>query len=167
MAVADIAILAVIVLSAILGFLRGFVREVLSLATWLGAFVLALLFGPQLAAALSNDQSAGTVPLVIAYAAIFLSTLVGGGVAQWFIGQLVRGKVLSTANRTLGLLFGGARGALVCIIALIALRPFADETTWWTASRIRPPLLTFEAHVLGLFERGRAAVEESGVLSGG
>ncbi|MFM8355081.1 MAG: CvpA family protein, partial [Gammaproteobacteria bacterium] len=76
-----------------------------------------------------------------------------GGLVQWALGALVKSTGLSGTDRLLGFVFGGARGVLVCLVGLIALRAFVEQTAWWQSSLIIPELLAFEQallHALGL-----------------
>lgn len=150
MATADIVILIVVLLSAAIGLMRGLLKEVLSLASWLTAFVAALYFAPVLSARFETVVDDQSVRLVVAFILIFLVVLVLGGLIQWVLSKMVHGTGLSGTDRFLGFLFGSARGVLACIIALIALRPFAEGTDWWQASMLVPELLAFEDDVLNL-----------------
>ncbi|MEZ5557441.1 MAG: CvpA family protein [Pseudomonadales bacterium] len=153
MASVDIVIAIIVLLSALIGLVRGLLREVVSLATWLAAFILALYFAPALAERLVAQISDETVRLVVGFIAVFVATLIAGALVQWLLSKLVQGTGLTGTDRFLGFLFGSARGVLVCIIALIALRPFAEDTPWWQASRLVPELLFFERDVLDLMGR--------------
>lgn len=160
MAAADIVILIVVLLSAVIGLVRGLFREVLSLATWLAAFLLALFFAPDVAELLSGQITDHSVRLIAAFFIIFLLTLILGGIVQWLVKQLITTTGLTGTDRFLGFLFGSARGVLVCIVALIAVRPFVEESDWWRASRITPELLAFEQDVLKLFQKGKDVISE-------
>ncbi|MEZ5550446.1 MAG: CvpA family protein [Pseudomonadales bacterium] len=160
MAAADIVILIVVLLSAVIGLVRGLFREVLSLGTWLAAFLLALFFAPDAAELLSGQITDHSVRLIAAFFIIFLLTLIVGGIVQWLVKQLITTTGLTGTDRFLGFLFGSARGVLVCIVALIAARPFVEESDWWRASRIAPELLAFEQDVLKLFQKGKDVISE-------
>ncbi|MFU8817985.1 MAG: CvpA family protein, partial [Pseudomonadales bacterium] len=151
----DIVILAVVLLSATIGLVRGLFKEVLSLASWLAAFMLALYFSPLLAERLEGQLADGSVRLVVAFIAIFLATLLVGALVQWLVGTLVRSTGLTGTDRFLGFLFGSARGALVCIVAIMALRQFAETSQWWQSSVLVPELLAFEQEVLQLMGRAQ------------
>jgi membrane protein required for colicin V production len=149
----DIILLVIILLSALIGLARGLMREVLSLVTWATAIALALIGTPVLATMLIPHVSESWMRNGIAFAGIFLGTLVVGGLVQWALGALVKSTGLSGTDRLLGFVFGGARGVLVCLVGLIALRAFVEQTAWWQSSLIIPELLAFEQallHALGL-----------------
>jgi membrane protein required for colicin V production len=155
LATIDIVILGVILLSALIGLTRGLLKEVLSLASWLAAFMLALYFAPVVAEQLADQIDDGTVRMVTAFIAIFLTTLLAGALVQRLMGTLIRTTGLTGTDRFLGFLFGSTRGALVCIVALMALRQFAEGGQWWQSSVLVPELLAFEHEVLQLLGRAR------------
>lgn len=148
-AAADVAIVAVVLISAGLGLARGLVKEVLSLAIWAAALVLSLAFGPAVAELLGLNL-APRLQTGIGFVAVFVVVLIAGAIGQRLVGGLVKSTGLSGTDRLLGLLFGAARGGVVVIVGLIALRPFAEERIWWNDSQLAPPLLAYEEDVLQL-----------------
>ena len=139
--------LIVIGASAALGLFRGLVREVVSLAIWAAACLFAMAFGPLLAELMQFDVGPG-VKSALGFAAIFVAVLVAGAFLQKMLGAMVEATGLTGTDRTLGLAFGAVRGAIVVIVALIVLRPFAEERAWWSESTVAPFLLLFESHVM-------------------
>ena len=162
MATPDIVILIIVLVSALIGLARGLLKELLSLASWFAAFMLALYFAPVVADALKGSVSDESVRLVIGFVSIFAVTLIVGGIVQWLVRKLVESTGLTGTDRFLGFLFGSARGVLVCIIGLIALRPFAEQSNWWNASAFTPELLAFEQDVLEMMGKARDVVTAVG-----
>jgi len=154
MVAVDYVILCIIAISALMGLARGFVREVLSLAIWALAVILALAFADQLVVLLPKRIEGESLRFVAAFAAIFVGTLLIGSVTQWLIGRMVETTGLSGTDRLIGLVFGALRGAVVCIVAAIALRPFTADQVWWQESRAIPALGAFEADVMQAFSSG-------------
>ena len=150
-AIADVVMGIVIIVSAAFGLMRGLAREVLSLVIWVAALLLGIAFADSVAGVLGLDLSVG-LQTAIGFAIVFVAVLVGGALAQRFLGGLVESTGLTGTDRTLGLVFGTVRGAAVVLVALILLRPFAESRDWWSESRIAPPLLTFENEVMELFD---------------
>jgi membrane protein required for colicin V production len=161
MATADIVILIIVLLSAVVGLVRGLFRELLSLFIWFSAVVLALYFSTPLGEALSGQITDATAQTVIAFFTIFIVTLIAGGILQVLVKQLIRSTGLTGTDRVLGFLFGSARGVLICIVALIGLKTVEIDSDWWNESRIIPELLAFEEDVIGLMDRAREAVVEA------
>ncbi len=148
MAVVDYVVVGVVALSAIIGLVRGFVREVLSLAIWVAAVMLAIGFSGDLAAWLPPRIEGESLRFIVAFAGIFVGALIVGGIVQWLVKRLVETTGLSGTDRVLGFVFGGLRGAAVCIVAVIVLRPFAAEQPWWRNSHAIPVLSAFESDLM-------------------
>lgn len=157
----DVAIVILILLSAVIGLVRGLVREVLSLVVWAAALVLALLFSPQVAELLVGLIATPSLRYVTAFASVFIATLIIGGIVESLMARLIDGTGMTGTDRLLGFVFGGARGVLVCIVALIAMRPFGEYQTWWENSLIVPELMAFEGDILAFLD---AAVDLVGDL---
>ena len=115
----DLSVIAIVAISAILGLSRGFVREMLGVGAWLLAAYGAYRFGPQLVPmanrAIGNPDIAG----VAAYAGVFLILVIVCSLAANLIGRIVRLSALGGLDRTLGLVFGIARGVAVMVVAYI------------------------------------------------
>lgn len=162
----DIVIGIVVVLSALIGLYRGLVKEVLALVSWVLAFVLAIYLSPALMAYVPLGWGAESVRLVIAFAGIFVATLIAAGMLQWLLARLISSTGLSGTDRFLGFLFGSARGLLVCVVLLIGLREVAQDSRWWQASRLQGELLAFEDDARALFGQAKAAAREMSVPDG-
>lgn len=130
----DVAILAIIALSAMISLMRGFVREALSLAAWILAFWVAIEFAHRLAAVgwMADWLKTPSVRLSVAFAALFLLTLLAGALVNYVVGQLVRKSGLSGTDRLLGVLFGVGRGAmLIGVLVLLAGLTHLPQESWW------------------------------------
>ena len=160
MATADVVILIVILLSSLIGMMRGLFRELLSLLIWFAAVMLALYFSVVMGDALSAWIGGESVRTVVGFFAVFFAVLIAGGMLQALVKRLISSTGLTGTDRFLGFLFGSARGVLVCIVALIALKSFELEADWWHESNIIPELLAFEQDVLELMGRARDVVVE-------
>ena len=76
-----------------------------------------------------------SVRLATAYSVLFLATLIVGAIINYFIGKMVRATGFSGTDRTLGLLFGVARGTAIIIIAIMLARlTVVREDAWWKES---------------------------------
>lgn len=144
---ADGVIVAVVGLSTLIGLVRGLAREVLSVMVWVTAFVAALALGEPVARALEIGVGFRTAA---GFAIVFVVVLIAGAIVQRMLAKLVRSTGIGGTDRVLGSLFGAFRGGLVVLVALIALRPFAETTAWWLESALVPELLAFERDVLDL-----------------
>lgn len=161
---ADILILGLIVLSMLLGLLRGFVSGIISLVSWVAAFWVAWAFGGTVAtwyAGLLEDQAAR---FVAGYLTCFLAVLVVGALFGWLMRGLLQRGGLRGDDRLLGMLFGLARGLLLvtAVVFLLGFTALPGEATWWRQSRLLPG---FEAGADWLARR--LPPEVSGYLSAG
>ena len=140
--VTDLAIVLVIVISGVFALIRGFVHEVLAVGSWLGAAV-ATLFAFPFAQPLTRQYIA--IPLVadiVTGVVIFLLVLVLLSILTHWIAGRVQKSSLGALDRSLGLLFGLFRGALIVCAAWIAFiylvpRP-EDHPRWITEARSLP-----------------------------
>ena len=148
-AVADLVIVVVIVVSAAWGVLRGLVKEIVALAIWVAALLLGVVFAAPVGAVIA-DSLGPRLQAGIGFAAVFVVVLIAGALLQRTLGRLVDSTGLTGTDRTLGLLFGAARGGIVVIVALIVLRPFAEQGPWWPESQLIPALLALEGDVLNV-----------------
>jgi membrane protein required for colicin V production len=137
MAWIDIAIVALIVLSAILSLFRGFVTEALALAAWLVAFWVAMTFYEELAVWLSQWISMVSAQKISAFAILFVCTLLLGAALNYLAGKLVAKTGLSGTDKMLGVVFGAARGAvIVAILVLFAGLTPVTHDLWWQDSQL-------------------------------
>lgn len=118
----DYTIIGIVAISTIISVFRGFVREAFSLASWVLAFWVALRLAPRLAAGLEDWVSQPTLRLILAFAVLFVLTLIVGALVTHALAGLVGATGLSGTDRALGALFGAARG-LVIVLALMLLAP--------------------------------------------
>jgi membrane protein required for colicin V production len=117
----DYAALAVLALSTAWGVWRGLVREVISLAGWVIAFLAANLFSSPLADALPASISHPDVRIIVAFVAIFVVVLTLATLAAIALSKALKATGLRGLDRTLGGLFGMARAVLIAVaFALVA-----------------------------------------------
>ena len=141
----DWLILAVLAFSCIISVIRGFVREALSLASWVCAFVVARTFHPNLETLLADSVSTPSVRMAAAFLILFLATLVVGALIGHLIGKLVHASGLSALDRSLGMIFGFVRGVVVIVVAVALLRltPVVQDA-WWNESVLIQKAQTLE-----------------------
>src|SRR5690606_34792426 len=118
---ADWTIVAILVLSALISVKRGFVREALSLATWVAAILVAMIFGGRLAILLVDHIDTPSLRELVAFTLLFVGTLLVGALVNYVISTLVKVTGLSGTDRLLGMCFGLARGAIIVMALLIFL----------------------------------------------
>lgn len=128
----DYVMLGVIAVSAVVGLLRGFARETVSLLVWVTAFWLAMNFSDALADHLSGFIHNPSIRLATAFVALFMSILIVGVVANYFLAKLLKKAGVRTSDRVLGVLFGMVRGLLVValVVVLVGLTPLVESPSW-------------------------------------
>lgn len=132
----DYAILAIIAISAIVGALRGFIKEVFSLLVWATAFFVAYYFAGDLADLMVDAVTLPSARTAMGFTGIFVAVLLVGGLLNYLLGRLVESTGLSGTDRLLGGIFGAARG-LVMVVAFLLVAGFTPipDDPWWEESR--------------------------------
>jgi len=132
MNVLDYTILIVMAISALVGLLRGFVRETVSLLVWIGAFWLALTYGAAAAERMGGFIQEPSLRMAAAFVALFVLVLVAGMVINYLLASLLKKTGLRFSDRILGVLFGLARGGLVVGlgVVLVELTPLVESASW-------------------------------------
>jgi membrane protein required for colicin V production len=120
MSALDIAIVAVLALSMAWGIWRGFVREILSLAGWVLAFLAANAVAAPLGDALPASLARAELRVLIAFVVVFVFALSATTLAAMLLSRLFKAAGLGGVDRTLGGLFGLARGVVILLACTIA-----------------------------------------------
>jgi len=131
----DYLIIGIIILSSGISIVRGFIKEVLSLASWAISFWVALTFYPHVATLLVDYISTPSIRLFTAFFSLFLVTLILGALINHLISQLVEKTGLTGTDRALGVMFGIVRGvAIVTLLVLLAGTTPMPKDSWWQNS---------------------------------
>lgn len=135
----DLVIIGIVLFSIVISLLRGFVREVMSLASWVAAFLVANNFYPYLANYLTQLESP-YVRNAVAIAILFITTLIVGAMVNYIVGQLVDKTGLTGTDRVLGACFGLLRGVLIVAALLFFIDSFTNfaQSDWWKTSKLIP-----------------------------
>jgi membrane protein required for colicin V production len=131
----DIALLALLAVSVLVGLWRGFVFEIVSLLGWVVAFVLANACAPLVSGLLPWGQGVAPARVWAAWALVFVLVLIACALLARLLRALVAATPLSVVDRLLGGAFGAARAAVVMVVVamLVTLSPFA-HASWWRQS---------------------------------
>lgn len=139
--VLDIIVVVVVLISAILAMVRGFVREVLSVASWVAAAAAAYFFYKPVVPYVSPYFDSQTVSIVVAAAAIFFVALIIASYITMKIADFVIDSRIGAVDRVLGFIFGAVRGILIVVIALLFFGWLVPHPpNWITAARTKPVL---------------------------
>ena len=143
---ADWVIVSVVGISMLLSLLRGFIKEALSLLGWALAFTVSMVFSERLAQLLVSSIDDATGRYIVAFAVLFVATLIAVGLLAKLLQSLVEFVGLGALDRLLGMAFGFARGVLILLALVAMLRPTLqlDQYAWWQKSMLLPHLLLME-----------------------
>ena len=132
LAVADWVFLGVLVFSLLVGALRGLMFEVISLLSWLAAFVLAQWFAPAVAHWLPISSTNEALRYGLGFLMVFVGTIFAGSLIAFVVKKLVAAVGLSPADRMLGAAFGVARGVVVllALTVVMGMTPL-KSAPWW------------------------------------
>lgn len=138
----DLLILGIVLVSSLISLSRGFIKEALSLATWIVAGVIAWMFGGSLAHHLQPYIDLPSVRTIAACGLLFVATLLVGSLVNFLLAQLIRATGLTGTDRLLGMVFGAARGLflVVILVGLLSLAP-VEQDVWWQQSTLIPHFL--------------------------
>jgi membrane protein required for colicin V production len=131
----DLIIVVIIIVSALISVVRGFVKESISLASWILAGFIGLRYFAPLADLLEPYVESPTIRVGSAFAILFITTLIVGAIVNFMASQAVSKTGLSGTDKSLGVVFGAARGLLIVtmLVLLAGLTPMPTEP-WWNES---------------------------------
>lgn len=139
----DYAVLAVIAASVLLGLWRGVVSEILALAAWIVAFLVARAEAAEVAGWLTAHIAEPGIRLAAAYVLIVAAVLIVFAIARMLISLMLKAVGLGLLDRLLGAGFGVLRGILVVLAAvLVAGMTPLPKADWWRDAMLAPPLET-------------------------
>jgi membrane protein required for colicin V production len=140
--VLDLVVLGVIVISAFLAAVRGFTREVLAIGAWVAAAAAAWFLHPMVLPLVKPYINSDTVALAASIGGIFILTLIIVSIITVKISDLILDSRIGALDRTLGFLFGAARGFLICVIGWVFLGWLLQgkNPEWAATARTRPAL---------------------------
>ena len=134
---ADYAIIGIIGASVVVSLMRGFMREALSLATWIVALWVGLKYFEQYADYFEPWIGVPSARLVVAFTMLFALVLVAGAIVGSIVGKVVKKTGLTGTDRVIGVLFGFARGVVVIgLLVLSAGLTALPQDPWWNEARL-------------------------------
>ncbi|HEY8096768.1 MAG TPA: CvpA family protein [Methylobacter sp.] len=148
----DYAVLAIVGLSILLSMMRGFVREILSLASWVAAFFVAKLYTLELAPLLPQEIPSESLRLLAAFLILFLATLLVSSLLAIALAQIFKNLGLSWVDRFLGAFFGLARGIVIIgVLVMLAGLTSLPKDGRWRNAMFSAPLEAMVVSVLPWF----------------
>ncbi len=132
----------ILLLSLIVGVWRGLVYELMSLAGWVAAFVVAQWLAQDVALWLPVwQEAAAQVRYALAFVLVFVASMFAAGVVSWLLRKVVDTAGLRPVDRSLGGIFGLARGAVVLLVLTVVVQLLGMRSAdWWQQSAVTPVL---------------------------
>lgn len=155
----DVGVGILVLISAILATARGLTREILSLATWAGSAAIAVYmwqYQPQIAEGFIDDPNVAAVATIVV---TFIVSLIVLHLVTMRIADMVGDSRIGPLDRTLGFVFGVARGILIAIVVVIfgtwllgasQQNNYEDLPDWARDSKSLPVLDNWGRGVIGL-----------------
>jgi membrane protein required for colicin V production len=137
----DIIVILVVLISATLAMVRGFVREVLSVASWLAAVAAAYFFYKPLVPLIRPYIESNTVATIVAASVIFFVALIVASYITTKISDFVIDSRVGAIDRILGFVFGTARGVLLAVVAVWFFNFMVTKPPDWVAKAQSKPML--------------------------
>jgi membrane protein required for colicin V production len=135
----DYVIIAILVLSVFISFFRGFLREAISLVTWVVALLVGVRFAGPFGKVLPFHIDSPSIRYTIAFVIIFIAILIAGFIVNSLIKYFVDRIGIGFLDRILGVFFGVARGILAVgvILMILGFSPLKKED-WISSSQLVP-----------------------------
>jgi membrane protein required for colicin V production len=146
----DLAVIGIVALSAVFAFARGFVREALSIIAWIGAAAITLYGFTWVYNQVEPRIHDKLLSQVVTGFGLFVSSLVVLTILTGVLARMVRATGLSPIDRTLGFIFGLARGAFLVCLAYLLLVVSVQPSDWpgWIKEAKSEPYLREGADML-------------------
>ncbi|WP_198148332.1 CvpA family protein, partial [Elstera litoralis] len=141
----DIAVVIVVLISGVLAFLRGFVREALGIAAWIGAAFIAMQVQPLTMGLAMDLIGMEVIAKYGSWVVIFLIALIILSIVSGAVANMIKDTSLNALDRSLGFVFGLARGALLIAVAYFLgaqlMNKNAPPPEWLAQAKTYPLIL--------------------------
>jgi membrane protein required for colicin V production len=164
----DLAVLGIVLVSALLSMMRGFSREVLAIASWAAAAAAAYYFYPLVVPYLTPYIHKEVFAQAAAAAIVFFATLIIVSLFTVRLSDAILDSKIGALDRTLGFVFGVARGFLLAVVAFAIFNWLVSEKQqpeWVKNARTRPILTETADRIVALLPEDAAATIDSWIKS--
>jgi len=166
----DLAVLAIVLVSALLSMLRGFSREVLAIASWAAAAAAAYYFYPVVTPYLAPYIHKEVIAQAAAAAIVFFVTLIVVSLFTVRLSDAILDSKIGALDRTLGLVFGVARGFLLAVVAFAIFNWLVSDKQqpeWVKNAKTRPVLTDTADRIVALLPEDAAATIDGWIKARG
>jgi membrane protein required for colicin V production len=164
----DLAVLGIVLVSALLSMMRGFSREVLAIASWAAAAAAAYYFYPLVVPYLTPYIHKEVIAQAAAAAIVFFVTLIIVSLFTVRLSDAILDSKIGALDRTLGFVFGVARGFLLAVVAFAIFNWLVSEKQqpeWVKNARTRPILTETADRIVALLPEDAAATIDGWIKS--
>jgi len=170
----DWVVIVLVGLLSLIGLLRGFTQEAISLAGWIGAAIVVRLFHEDVTMWLVPHVGGDASAAIVAFLVLFFGTVIVAKLLANAAGSAAKRSVLGPMDRVLGLGFGGLKGVILASVLFLLTQfatgffdPDRSSPEWLTNSKSAPLLaLSANAMVGWVQEFQKDAVSDGGAGSG-
>jgi membrane protein required for colicin V production len=139
----DYLVLFIIICSVVISTMRGLIKEILSLVSWIVALVVANAFGGTVAAWLPNVIPGQLTRMIVSFIALFIFVRLLMALLMRAVDAMIKASGLSLADRGLGGLFGLARGCVLVMTAVLVCGMTAiPQQSFWRDALLSPVAVT-------------------------
>lgn len=133
----DYTVLSILAISIFISILRGLLREVLSIAGWVIAFLAAGAFATDFEPMLPAEIGGESLRMIVSYVVLFISVLLVSGLVTMLLSAVIKGVGLGLMDRVTGAVFGFLRGfAIIIILVLIAGLTAVPQASFWQQAQL-------------------------------
>ncbi|MGD2134129.1 MAG: CvpA family protein [Maricaulaceae bacterium] len=163
----DFGVIGVVLLSTIVAFARGFVRELLSVAAFIAAAIAALWAPPTVVPAVEQAIQPYWLAFAVVVVGVFLAVFVGVTmISHSLTSMLYRGDRVGFFDRVLGIAFGGARGLLLAALFVLFFNVAVTPSPSWMTDAQSYPLVFKAAHAIQTLAPESARIAASPLAEG-
>lgn len=148
----DLCVIAIVGLSVVISLWRGFVREALSLVTWVVSVWLGIEYAASTRTLFVGLVSNAHLQLIAGFLTVFLVVLISGTIINFLISKVIHKTGLSGTDRLLGSLFGFTRGVMIVAVMFVVVDGTQlKQTTSWKQAQLMPhfrPVAAWLQHFL-------------------
>src|SRR5271157_6633435 len=166
----DLAVLGIVLVSALLSMMRGFSREVLAIASWAAAAAAAYYFYPLVVPYLTPYIHKDIIAQASAAAIVFFATLILVSLITVRLSDAILDSKIGALDRTLGFLFGVGRGFLLAVVAFAIFNWLVAEKQqpeWVKSAKTRPVLTGAADKIVAMLPEDAAATIDARIKSKG
>src|SRR5580692_3240149 len=164
----DLGVLGVVLISALLSMMRGFAREVLAIGSWAAAAAAAYYFYPYVLPHLEPYIHKAAIAQAVAAAIVFFATLIVVSLITVRVSDAILDSRVGALDRSLGFLFGAARGFLLAVVAFSIFNWLVAEPQqpeWVRTAKTRPALLESADKIIAMLPEDAATTLEGWIKS--